>query len=341
MIRSLVACLALVSCVPGVNLYVADAGRDASADVAADAATDAVTDAPPDVPAELRQQSCPTGAESGCGMARIAGATFAMGEDDVSVENARPRQPGITVSPFAIDRYEVSVERFRRFMAQGRPPVAGGSVTYPSRALPWTGATTDPAEAVAGDDYLSFCDWTPMPGTRERHPINCVDWFTAQAFCVWDGGRLPTEAEWELAARGAEGRSYPWGEDAPGGRACWNRCSTAPMCASSTCAVDDLTYGAGQTVDGVWDLAGGVGEMTADGVRAYTDTTCWGAMARSNPLCLTSVTGALCRSGSGCKTVRGSSWSSSSETELRAAGRGGLGATERADFIGFRCARSL
>src|SRR5208337_5658772 len=59
--------------------------------------------------------------------------------------------------------------------------------------------------------------WTSAPGTQETLPINCVNWYAAYAFCIWDGGFLPREAEWEYAAAGgSEQREYPWGSAAPG-----------------------------------------------------------------------------------------------------------------------------
>jgi formylglycine-generating enzyme required for sulfatase activity len=62
-----------------------------------------------------------------------------------------------------------------------------------------------------------FATWTATPGAQENLPINCVNWYGAYAFCTWDGGFLPSQAEWELAAAGGhEQREYPWGSTDPG-----------------------------------------------------------------------------------------------------------------------------
>ena len=73
----------------------------------------------------------------------------------------------------------------------------------------------------ADDANLRLCTacttWTATPGTQENLPINCVNWYEAYAFCIWDGGFLPSEAEWEYAAAGgSQQREYPWGSTDPG-----------------------------------------------------------------------------------------------------------------------------
>lgn len=105
------------------------------------------------------------------------------------------------------------------------------------------------------------CNW----GTdRTDHPINCVDWNQAGAFCRWIGGRLPTEEEREyVASGGSEGRTYPWGNEEPGARACWdgegndlgkgNRKTTCPI----------GSHKAGDSKWGLHDLAGNVWEWTS------------------------------------------------------------------------------
>src|SRR5205085_368808 len=67
--------------------------------------------------------------------------------------------------------------------------------------------------------YSSYATWRDVgdASDEETRPINCVSWYVAEAFCIWDNGRLPTDAEWELAAAGgSELRLYPWGDAAPG-----------------------------------------------------------------------------------------------------------------------------
>src|SRR5262249_2640018 len=115
-----------------------------------------------------------------------------------------------------------------------------------------------------------------------NHPINRLTWATAFLFCSWDGGRLPTEAEWEYAATGREfdsltsGRDYPWGDQEPD-------CTLANMikCGSGTSvAVDSLLpWG------GLYHMGGNVTEWTADSFT-YMPGPCWDGTPHDNPLCV-------------------------------------------------------
>jgi hypothetical protein len=89
---------------------------------------------------------------------------------------------------------------------------------------------------------------------RRDDPINCVNWTQATVYCAWAGGRLPTEEEWEYAARGTEGRAFPWGDAPPSGRACWSRGK------EGTCGVG--SYPSGNSPLGLMDMAGNVEEWT-------------------------------------------------------------------------------
>jgi serine/threonine-protein kinase len=95
-----------------------------------------------------------------------------------------------------------------------------------------------------------------IPSGKEHHPVVFVDWFDARAFCGWAGGRLPTEAEWEKAARGVDGKIYPWGDARP------NR----KLCNHNLFFGDTLEVGHhpdGASPYGVLDMAGNVWEWTA------------------------------------------------------------------------------
>ena len=82
---------------------------------------------------------------------------------------------------------------------------------------------------------------------RTNHPVTTVSWYDAMAYAAWLGGSLPTEAQWELAARGQVGRHYPWGDEAPTrAHANYNRVGTTPT----------GEFPAGATPEGVYDLAG-------------------------------------------------------------------------------------
>jgi formylglycine-generating enzyme required for sulfatase activity len=254
---------------------------------------------------------------------RVTGGTFTMGEGSPAFQ-ASPVQPNTTVGNFALDAYEVTVARFRRWVAAGRP-VPSGPVMYRGGAVPFEGTVnTDPELDCEG----SYSNYPRMD--RENHPMNCVNWATAQAFCVWDGGRLPTQAEWEFAARGPSGRIYPWGSVGPDDTlTCWSR---SEMLRTSTCPVGMFTAG---SVGGIHDLAGNVWEWNADWFAGYTTSGmgCWIGASTTNALCNNRATG--------YRMIRGGSWYYDDAAGLRSASRLVSTPAFRSDDVGFRCARDM
>ena len=153
---------------------------------------------------------------------------------------------------------------------------------------------------------------------RLNHPMNCVTWEQAKAFCGWAGARLPTEVEWEYAARGTDGRRYPWGDEKPSAaRLCWDGKDSdlGMMKRRGTCAVG--AHPAGASPFGLLDMAGNVWEWTVD---LYSETY---DADRLGPK----------------RVVRGGTWFGFDARDVRS----GYRFKERPDIedygTGFRCAR--
>jgi formylglycine-generating enzyme required for sulfatase activity len=175
-----------------------------------------------------------------------------------------------------------------------------------------------------------------------RHPFNGVSWDVAQAFCAWDGGRLPTEAEWEYAARwwrseAPSGRTFPWGDAPPVGRCDLAHWMIAVFTPNGRCAGTDGrasrpvgSLSLGQT-SGLFDLAGNTLEWVADRDVAYGEA-CAGRTGL-DPLCD--------QGDAPERALRGGSAQTPAATpaRLRTAARARQTPERQDNAHGFRCAR--
>jgi formylglycine-generating enzyme required for sulfatase activity len=248
-----------------------------------------------------------------------------------------------TVSDFRLDTYEITVGRFRKYVAAypGNKPSAGAGKNPNNGSDPGWDATWNGSSYMKADQASLIsavkCDaayqtWTDTPGGNENRPMNCITWYEAFAFCIWDGGRLATEAEWNYAAAGgSEQRVYPWSSAYPPGSTAID-CSYASYYNGTTCcgdgqsgcAVTDLiqvgTKPAGNGKWGQSDLAGNVWEWVLDWYASY-----------ANP-CNNCANFAVASS----RVIRGGSFDSSA-SYLLAANRNGFTPTYRSNIIGARC----
>jgi formylglycine-generating enzyme required for sulfatase activity len=237
-------------------------------------------------------------------MVRLAGGTFRMGSD-TGLADERPVH-SVTLKPFWIDRTPVTNAQFAAFLQ-----ALGGTKNARGQSLfDWD--DSDARIEQAGGR------WRPHKGFGD-HPVVEMTWYGARDYCTWRGKRLPTEAEWEFAARGTAGRTYPWGEAPPDPtRARYG------VRWGETVPVGSLPAGA--TPEGVLDLAGNAHQWTSSIAMPYPYRADDG---REDPDRLAD------------RVTRGGAADTGPES-LRAAWRGArVSRAPRAGHhnIGFRCAR--
>jgi serine/threonine protein kinase/formylglycine-generating enzyme required for sulfatase activity len=172
----------------------------------------------------------------GAWMVQIPSGKFYMGSTyaDKNAYTAEKPQLHLHLDEYWIDKYEVSVELFRKCVKAGQCNTASFKT-----------------QSTGGN----VCNYGAKG--REDHPMNCVDWHGAKAYCLWANKELCNEAEWEKAARGIDKHIYPWGKDSP-------NCQRArySACGSGTVSVDSLPVGASPY--GVFNMAGNVFEWVLD-----------------------------------------------------------------------------
>ena len=231
--------------------------------------------------------------ESCCTTLPVPGGTFPMGRSlngtdaytftpwaESAFQDEMPEHAA-SVSPYNLDRYKVTVGRMRNFVAaydtwraSGHPKVGEGahpgilgtgwesSWTLPQDAATLVGGLLCMVQDITSSNLVSLGTWTDSPSSQEDFPSECVEWPTAFAFCLWDGGRLPTEAEWEFAAAGGdENRLFPWGGKDGTADTAPDTCPIEAVCNYTN--VGSVPAGNGRF--GQADLAGNAAEWVFDG----------------------------------------------------------------------------
>jgi len=232
------------------------------------------------------------------GMVPVPGGSFRMGSDSQVDPDAGPQeqpQRWVHLDAFEMDRYEVTNVHYLRFV-----------LATEARWPPYWKAD-------------------PFPDKMALHPVIGVTWVEADAYCRWVGKRLPTEAEWEKAARGPDGRIFPWGNEPAG----WLKSNIAHPGSKRGLRYPPLAnvnrYERSVSPYGVFQMAGNVSEWVAD----WFDPEYYRQADSSNPR--GPVDGQD-------KTFRGGSWNEDPEV-ARSANRGARAPDHRSYLIGFRCAR--
>lgn len=236
-------------------------------------------------------------------MVTVGGGAFMQGcNEAVDTQCGNNEKPyhQVTVPAFDIDKYEVTVGEY-------------GNCVSASACTASTGTS-------------SYCN--QGKSEKSNHPMNCITWYQARAYCEWVGKRLCSESEWEKASRGTDGREYPWGNEAA-------TCEYAVMSEGGYGCGTDSTWPVGSKLSGVspygaLDLSGNVWEWVEDDYHSsYTGAPTDGSAWFDSP---TRASG---------RVVRGGSFAYGGAGYLRSSDRGdGVPGGGYGVIIGARCCRS-
>jgi serine/threonine-protein kinase len=243
----------------------------------------------------------------------VPASNFLMGSTDVDGDADYDEKPqhAVYLDAYWVDQTEVTNAMFAKFVKE-----TGYRTTAEKEGTGY---------AYTGNEWglVNGADWLHPSGPdsdltgKDQHPVVQVSWEDAVAYCHWAGRQLPTEAQWEKAARGTDGRLFPWGNQSPSANLLnfdWHMGDTTRV----------GQYSSGASPYGVLDMAGNVWEWTADwyGDDYYSSQTTW-----RNPTGLT---------GGNDRVVRGGSWNYDARV-VRSASRNWYSPDKRDTDQGFRC----
>ncbi len=318
--------------VAGTAAGLAAQASAATASQAALATAATATNPPPTVTAATPPPTRVVSAKDSMVEVPVPAGPFLLGSskaDQWAHDDEKP-QVRVTLDSFWIDRAEVSVAQFQSFVAATayKTDAERGCCLSIYRSLGGTVFSPDPV-------FVNNANWLlpqggGVPGAVSNQPVVQVSWNDAMAYCKWAGRRLPTEAEWEKAARGPDGFIYPWGNDFDSRRL--NYCDKNCAASWHNSNADDTfartgtigVFATGASPYGVLDMAGNVREWVND----FYDFRGYGSVPTANP---PGLDGGLTR------VLRGGSWLDPAD-RVRAAARDHNVPDGRDNVTGFRCA---
>jgi formylglycine-generating enzyme required for sulfatase activity len=302
--------LLALSCSDNPSVFGPDASdADSDSDNDTDSDSDIDTDSDSDTDTDTDTETCVE-----VEWVVVEGGVFMMGGPEDTMSGDRLPIHEVTVPSFEMTRTEVTAAEYRCCFLEGACTEPQPPGYEPDTDDPWAS--------------LENCNWDLQE--EDDRPINCVNWQQAVDFCTWAGGRLPSEAEWEYAARSqGQNVTYPWGEEEPSCDLCvMNDAMGMPGCDEER-TWDVCSKPSGNTEQGLCDMAGNVHEWVQDCYHpnydaAPVDGSAW-------------TTG--CPSPTDERIIRGASFIEGSSTYFEVAERGRSEIEKWFVFLGIRCAR--